>query len=387
MTDTTPPAQKTAHIQYCTKEHVWHLYVDGVKVLKSSDRANGKRYLISAVEKGSNDKLRALNVTQYVLVEKEDTVPNKKIDTDVLKNLFSSTAPKATADRADADSISAQLNSMFSANERFEFLKNAVTAAAYQVHDFGDSTFKLAANPLAILCGSGGIGKSFSTKQTLDSLGLARTELDSAELEFDADEFKTDDEKGYRYVIIGGYTTAKALYRALYNFRSGAVIVLDDCDAAMKDSNSIELLKNACDSSAVRRVSWNSEMRQSDDLPRSFEFRSSVVVITNLPMGKIPQPLRSRARTADVTLKRDEIVDRIEYLVYNSNDFLPDFDMDIKMQVLGWFKDAANSREMLTLVPNLNLRCFRQAAAAYVMHKGAQTWMREAMYNMASANT
>lgn len=386
MNDTPTDATKTAHIQYSTKEHVWYLYVDGAKVLKSSDRANGKRTLINTIEKRTNDKLRALNVTQYVVVEKEDEVPNKKLDAEVLKNLFASTAP-ATTDKADADSISAQLNSMFSANERFEFLTNAVMAAAYQVHDFGDPTLKLAANPLAILCGSGGIGKSFSTKQTLDSLGLMRTELDSAELEFDADEFKTADEKGCRYVIIGGYTTAKALYRALYNFRSGAVIVLDDCDAAMKDTNSIELLKNACDSSAVRRVSWNSEMRQGDDLPRSFEFRSSVVVITNLPMGKIPQPLRSRARTADVTLKRDEVVDRIEYLVYNSNNFLPDFSMDIKMQVLGWFKEAANSKDMLKLVPNLNLRCFRQAAAAYVMHKGENTWVREALYNMASANT
>ena len=87
-----------------------------------------------------------------------------------------------------------------------------------------------------------------------------------------------------RYQSVRGACSAIGLYRLLFeSSEPGNVLVIDDCDSVFADLDSLNLLKSALDSSKVRRIHWNKEIRVLDGegVPRSFEFKGSVVFITN----------------------------------------------------------------------------------------------------------
>lgn len=119
-------------------------------------------------------------------------------------------------------------------------------------------------NRSLIVSGAAGLGKSYTVEKVLESLGNDVT-----------------------VVYIKGYTRATGIYRALYENRSAnSVVVFDDCDSVFHDDTSLNLLKAACDSSDVRRISYNAEMHMKDEdgeqLPRNFDFEGSVVFLTNM---------------------------------------------------------------------------------------------------------
>ena len=131
--------------------------------------------------------------------------------------------------------------------------------------------------------------------------------------------------------MISGYTTAKALFRKLWEHREGWVVVLDDCDAALKSADAVNILKGAGDSGERRIITWNAEnFNTGDDLPKSFEFKSSIIIITNLDRMKVPQPIRSRSMNADVSMTRDEVIQRIETLI-ESGEFMPQYPIEASM--------------------------------------------------------
>jgi len=96
--------------------------------------------------------------------------------------------------------------------------------------------------------------------------------------------------------------------------------VFDDCDSILLDDVSLNLLKGALDSGKKRKISWLSESRvlRSEGIPDSFEFRGSVIFITNLKFDKMKSQklrdhldaLQSRCHYLDLTLDtmRDKIL-------------------------------------------------------------------------------
>jgi hypothetical protein len=80
--------------------------------------------------------------------------------------------------------------------------------------------------------------------------------------------------------------------------KAGKFVVIDDCDAILRDENGINVLKAVMDDKC-REVSWNtkSEIRTMDGqgiVPKTFEFKGTVVVCTNIDYER-----RSTGKMAD----------------------------------------------------------------------------------------
>ena len=89
------------------------------------------------------------------------------------------------------------------------------------------------------------------------------------------------------------------------------MLVLDDCDTVLYDETSLNLLKAALDSGKKRKLSWlsDSALLRREGIPDSFEFKGSVIFITNLKFeatrGKLKEHLNailSRCHYLDLTM-------------------------------------------------------------------------------------
>ncbi|QZI90484.1 hypothetical protein MYOV003v1_p0160 [Vibrio phage 207E48.1] len=116
-----------------------------------------------------------------------------------------------------------------------------------------------------IVSGAPGIGK---THQFEKDLNRAKEEGEIEEL-----------------VHIKGKVTPLFLYDTLYKHSSeGSVVLLDDCDNIFEDETSLNILKASTDSGDCRMVSYGSTCKylEDNDIPAQFEFKGTVVFITNL---------------------------------------------------------------------------------------------------------
>lgn len=86
---------------------------------------------------------------------------------------------------------------------------------------------------------------------------------------------------GNHYVVKGRSLTALGLYTLLHKYNGrGDVLIFDDAD--IKDLDTINLLKAACDTNAVSRlVSYEVSSVDKLGLPRHFQFRGGIVILTN----------------------------------------------------------------------------------------------------------
>lgn len=113
---------------------------------------------------------------------------------------------------------------------------------------------------------------------------------------------------GMRFGMEKGAASPIGLFKLLYQYaEKGSVLVLDDCDSVLYDEISLNLLKAALDSSPKRYLSWRSESRALDreGIPDRFEFKGSIIFITNLKFDK------TRGKMKD---HLDAIMSRCHYL-------------------------------------------------------------------------
>jgi hypothetical protein len=225
--------------------------------------------------------------------------------------------------------------SKYDINKRFDFVEKLVKMVAGEVQ------------PSAIITGRGGLGKSYTVTKTLESQGYK----DISDLE----EFViVPGKKVFR--VVKGYSTAKGLYRTLYE-NSNGVIVFDDTDAILRDPVALNLLKAALDSYSKRYITWNAE-NMNDDLPSSFEFKGRVIFISNMDQTKIDQAIRSRSIMIDLSMTTDEIISRMEYIV-KSKEFMPDTSIRFKTDAIEFLrekKDSAKELSLRTLISVVKIR-------------------------------
>jgi hypothetical protein len=220
----------------------------------------------------------------------------------------------------------------FNINERFSFVEKIVKMVANR------------ATPSCIISGSGGMGKTYSVLKALKDAGMTDvTDLQAF------DEGHKVGKQSFR--VLKGYTTAKGLFRTLQECNN-MTLVLDDFDSALKDPVSLNLLKAALDGYSKRYITWNSDMRD-EDLERTFEFKGTIIFITNIPSDKLDQAVRSRCMTVDVSMNKEETIDRMQ-VIAESEEFLPEIDLAIKKTALSFIK------ENLDDVANLSLRSLIQ---------------------------
>jgi hypothetical protein len=229
--------------------------------------------------------------------------------------------------------------SSFSINERFGFVSDMVTMLS-QGHQAS-----------VIVSGPGGLGKSFTVMDALRKSGLQDvTLLDEADVGSSINTAKT-------FRVIKGYSTPKGLYRILYENRN-SVIVFDDCDSVLKDPVSLNLLKGALDSYSRRVISWRADFKD-EDLPNVFEFKGRVVFISNLPSHAMDQAVITRSMTVDLTMTNAQKVERMHHLLEFADDFLPEFDMQHKVDavlLIEKLADRIKELSLRTLIQVTNIR-------------------------------
>jgi hypothetical protein len=173
-----------------------------------------------------------------------------------------------------------------------------------------------------IVSGPPGVGKSFGVEQEIEKVQMMQM-LGSNRL---------------RAEVVKGSASPIGLYQTLYKYSDpNCVVVFDDCDSILLDDVSLNLLKGALDSGKKRKISWLSESRvlKDEGIPDSFEFKGSVIFITNLKFDKMKSQklkdhldaLQSRCHYLDLTLDtmRDKIL-RIKQIAASGELFK---DMDI----------------------------------------------------------
>lgn len=120
--------------------------------------------------------------------------------------------------------------------------------------------------------------------------------------------------KKIRYEIVKGAMSALGLYATLYKYSDAKnVVVFDDCDI-FHDEDALNILKAALDSGKRRKIFWNTDSRKlkEEGIPNSFDFKGSVIFITNLNFsharGKIAahvEALQSRCHYLDLTINTE----------------------------------------------------------------------------------
>jgi hypothetical protein len=163
---------------------------------------------------------------------------------------------------------------------------------------------------------------------------------------------------GRKFGMEKGAASAIGLYKLLFEYSgSGSVLVLDDCDSVLYDETSLNLLKAALDSSPKRFLSWRSESRvlRNEGIPDRFEFKGSIIFITNLKFDKTRGKLKdhldaimSRCHYLDLTLDtmRDKFL-RCKQIVQDGMLYEYQFGQAEQDELLDYIHDNRNKlREM-----------------------------------------
>lgn len=216
----------------------------------------------------------------------------------------------------------------FGINKRFEFVQQMVTMV-------GKKTIAS-----AIITGQGGLGKTHTVLKSLKAQGL----IDTTDLASFEEGYKFNSSKSYR--VVKGYSTAKGLYRTLFE-GNGQVLVFDDCDSVLKDPVALNLLKGALDSYGERWISWNADMKD-EDLPRSFKFTGAIVFISNMDADRIDQAVKTRAMCVDLSMTQMQKLERME-VIMKEDEFLPEYSIGMKQDALNLLKEVANTVDNLSL--------------------------------------
>jgi DNA replication protein DnaC len=207
-----------------------------------------------------------------------------------------------------------------------------------------------------IVSGQAGVGKTSVVTETLKSLGMV---------------------PDVHYYKSTGTITTAGLFETLFKNRN-RLLIFDDCDAVLKDADSINLLKGALDTYQVRELSKITKGNTFDStgmsdveieerwqegdgklLPNRFEFKGQVIFISNLHEDKIDNAILSRSLHVDVNLTKDEVVGRMRDIMKRIS---PELDMTVKQEALDYLVYITENYpvkfdlNIRTLIHAINLR-------------------------------
>jgi hypothetical protein len=202
-----------------------------------------------------------------------------------------------------------------------------------------------------IVSGPPGVGKSFGVEKEIEKSCL----------------FDTLAGKRLRAEVVKGSATPIGLYQTLYKFSdANCIIVFDDCDSILLDDVALNLLKGALDSGKKRTISWLAESSalRREGIPDRFEFKGSVIFITNLKFDKMKSPklrdhldaLQSRCHYLDLTLDtmRDKVL-RIKQIATDGVLFSDyNFDTETEDEIISFME--SNQRRLRELSLRMALK-------------------------------
>jgi hypothetical protein len=210
-----------------------------------------------------------------------------------------------------------------------------------------------------IVSGPPGVGKSYGVEKVLEEASL-----------FD----KMANRKN-RFEVVKGAMSAIGLYCKLFQFAdAGNVLVFDDCDSILLDDLSLNILKAALDSSKKRTISWNtdSSMLRREGVPDRFEFKGSVIFITNIKFEHVRSKklkdhldaLESRCHYLDLTMdtQRDKYL-RIKQIVRDGMLDSYDFEEGASEEIIDYIWEERLRLRELSLRTVLKIADLRKMSA------------------------
>ena len=239
---------------------------------------------------------------------------------------------------SSVSSVKVNFPKSFSITKRFEFLSELTKMVIRNI------------SPALIVTGEGGLGKSYSVM----------SELRQANLKEDED-----------YIIIKGFSTAKMLFRTLFE-NNGKLIIFDDCDSILTDKIALNILKAAVDSYDLRTVSWNAEFSLNESMPNSFDFVGRVVFISNISYDNFNQAIKSRCLNVDLQMDENDKIERMESILEN---ILPEVPFNFKREALDFIA------ENKSLAQDLNMRTLEKVVK--IRMSVSRDWKDLALYMLA----
>jgi hypothetical protein len=226
-----------------------------------------------------------------------------------------------------------------------------------------------------IVSGPPGVGKSFGVEREIEKATL----------------FDKLAGKRLRAEVVKGSATPIGLYQTLYKYSDdNCVLVFDDCDSILLDDISLNLLKGALDSGKKRTISWLSESSalRREGIPDRFEFKGSVIFITNLKFdGMKSQKLRdhldalqSRCHYLDLTLDtmRDKVL-RIKQIAKDGVLFSEyDFEPCVQDEIVEFMEANQNRLREMSLRMALKIADLRKSFAGNWKRMAETTCMKVA---------
>jgi hypothetical protein len=226
-----------------------------------------------------------------------------------------------------------------------------------------------------IVSGPPGVGKSFGVEQEIDKACM----------------FDKIAGKRLRAEVVKGSATPIGLYQTLYKYSDpNCVVVFDDCDSILLDDVALNLLKGALDSGKKRKISWLADSRilRSEGIPDSFEFKGSVIFITNLKFDKMKSQklrdhldaLQSRCHYLDLTLDtmRDKIL-RIRQIAKDGVLFADyDFDQAVQDDIIDFMNEKQNRLREMSLRMALKIADLRKLSPLNWKRLAETTCMKSA---------
>lgn len=247
---------------------------------------------------------------------------------------------------AEAAVVETDEEAMNRIRERFEILDDMTKAATN-----GDIR-------AMIVSGPPGVGKSFGVEQVVEKACL----------------FDQIAGKKLRAEVVKGSATPIGLYQTLYKYSDpNCVVVFDDCDSILLDDVSLNLLKGALDSGKKRKISWLAESStlRREGIPDQFEFKGSVIFITNLKFDNMKSQklrdhldaLQSRCHYLDLTLDtmRDKIL-RIKQIAKDGVLFQDyDFESVVQDEIVDFMDTNKNRLREMSLRMALKIADLRKS--------------------------
>jgi hypothetical protein len=226
-----------------------------------------------------------------------------------------------------------------------------------------------------IVSGPPGVGKSFGVEQEIEKATL----------------FDKLAGKRLRAEVVKGSATPIGLYQALYKYSDdNCVLVFDDCDSILLDDVALNLLKGALDSGKKRTISWLSESStlRREGIPDRFEFKGSVIFITNLKFDQMKSQklrdhldaLQSRCHYLDLTLDtmRDKVL-RIKQIAKDGVLFADyDFEECVQDDIIEFMEANQNRLREMSLRMALKIADLRKSFAGNWKRLAETTCMKSA---------
>lgn len=209
-----------------------------------------------------------------------------------------------------------------------------------------------------IVCGPAGVGKSYGVEQILQAKQLVQN---------------LQTPKVTRFEMICGYASPINIYKALYNHSAeGHVVVFDDCDDALLDDTALNILKAALDTKKRREIYWLAESKtlSSEGIPNHFEFKGSVIFLTNYDFEKTTasrlrahmDAMLSRCHYLDLAIsnQRDQLL-RIKQVVNDGMLREYEFSENVVAEILYYVEDNIDHFRELSLRTVKKIADFRKA--------------------------